>query len=169
MGKIYTVVFNSAIAGDGSTNNERFFFDWSQLEEGRYKCSFTFMGAVGSTAPTGTFVPNLFIDLGQGAFTNIASSNVPTNANIGSVFSAMYIGSLEFRSFTTAIASYGYYFAGTTTNPPFFLDNRPRNSFINIMMLTNTSTQGIGYTPVPGAYTLTLQLEKIHDGLNGRD
>jgi hypothetical protein len=161
MGRIYTVVFNSAVAGAASTNSEQFFFDWSQLEEGRYKVTFSFMSAVNSvTQPTGTFVPNIFIDLGQGAYTSIASSNVPTSAAIGAVFNANFLGSLEFKSFTSNVGSYGYYCATSTTNPPFYLDNRPRNNAVNITINNNGATQSTPFTPVPGAYTLTLQLHR---------
>lgn len=161
MGKIYTVVFNSAISGDPVTNSERFFFNWNLLPEGRYKCCFTFMGAVGGTPPNGISVPNLFMDLGQGAYTQIASSNVPTDPTIGDVFSANYIGSLEFKSFAVGANAQGYYYAGTNTNPPFFLDNKPRNSAIQILITTNGANQSTLFTPVPGTYTLTLQLEKL--------
>ena len=161
MGKIYTVVFNSDIGADAFTNSERFYYDWSQFEEGRYKCQFTFVSAAGGTAPTFASVPNLFMDLGQGAYTQIASSNVPTSTTIGAVFSASYIGSLETRTFTTAGGSTTYYYAGTTTNPPFFLDNKPRNNAVQILMVTNGANQSVLYAPVPGRYTLTLQLEKV--------
>jgi hypothetical protein len=119
------------------------------------------MGAVGGTPPTGSSVPNIFIDLGQGSYTQFASSNVPTNANIGAVYSASFIGALEFKSFTTTNGSLGYYYAGTNTNPPFFLDTRPQNNAVQIFMATNGATQSIGFTPVAGTYTLTLQLEKL--------
>lgn len=161
MGKIYTVVLNSLIANDATTQSERFFYDWSQIEEGRYECQFTFIGAVGGTAPTFGNIPNIFMDLGQGAYTNIASSNVPTSGNIGGSFSASYLGSLETRSFTTIAGSSTYYCASTTTNPPFYLDNRPRNNFIVVSLFSNTGAQGNPFAPIPGPYTLTLQLKKI--------
>lgn len=161
MGKIYTVVFNSAIAGANVRNNESFFYDWSSIEEGRYRVTWSFMSAVNATTqPTGTFVPNVFIDLGQGAYTTIASSNLATSPNVGAVFSQNFIGSLEFKSFTTNIASYGYYCADTTTNPPFYIDNKPRNNIVNITISTNGSTQGTAYTPTPGVWTLILQLHR---------
>lgn len=160
MGKIYTVVFGSAI-GEGATNVENFYFDWSKIEEGRYKCQFTFMSAVPATAPTMATVPMLFIDLGQGAYTNIASTNLPTSPNIGEVFNPNYIGCLETRTFTSGGTARSYYYAGTTTNPPFFIDNKPRNNFVQILMLSNTADLSTLYVPVPNLYTLTLQLEKL--------
>jgi hypothetical protein len=160
MGKIYNVVFNSDIGGDTNTNSERFYYDWSQLEEGRYKCTFTFISAVGAV-PNFAFVPNLFMDLGQGAYTQIASSNVPTSARIGAVFSSSYIGSLETKTLTTTAGSTSYYYAGLMTNPPFFLDNKPRNNAVQILIVTNGANQSTLYVPLPGIYTLTLQLEKL--------
>lgn len=160
MGKIYTVVFNSEIGADAVTNNERYYFDWSQLEEGRYKCQFTFISAV-ATAPTFLTVPNLFMDLGQGAYVQIASSNVPTSPGIGAVFNSTFLGALETKTLTTVAGSTSYYYAGLTTNPPFFLDNKPRNNAVQILIRTNGANQNTAYTPVPGAYTLTLQLEKL--------
>jgi len=160
MGKIYTVVFTSAI-GQGNTNVENFYFDWNRMEEGRYKCQFTFMSAVPATAPTMATVPVLFMDLGQGAYTTIASTNLATSPSIGQVFSPNYIGCLETRTFTTGGISRSYYYAGTTTNPPFFIDNKPRNQSIQVLMLSNTANLDTLYVPVPNLYTLTLQLEKL--------
>jgi hypothetical protein len=158
MGRIYNVVFNSAI-GAGATNNETFFYDWSQLEEGRYKCSFSFMSGHNPAAfADGNNVANLFMELGQGAYTAIAANSS------GSVYLPSYIGSLETRSIPTAAGAgtnVNYYYASTVTNPPFYLDNRPRNNNINIYMATNGANQSTAFTPVTGPYTLTLQLEKV--------
>jgi len=163
MGKTYTIVFNSAIANDTSTSTERYFFDWSQLEEGKYKGVFTFVnGQLGQSTPTYATVPALFMDLGQGAYTQIASSGVPTSSNIGRVYTPDYIGCLETRTITTNFGSTTYYYAGLTTNPPFYLDNRPRNSNVQILIQTIGVTGNTLYAPLIGAYTLTLQLEKLN-------
>ena len=163
MGKIYTVVFTSAI-GEGTANDENFYFDWSRIEEGKYKCQFTFMSAVPTVAPTMATVPVLFMDLGQGAYTTIASTNLATSPDIGAVFSPNYIGCLETRTFTSGGISRSYYYAGTTTNTPFFIDNKPRNNNVRILMLENDADLGTLYVPVPNFYTLTLQLEKLLGG-----
>ena len=161
MRKIYTVVFNSDVGADSVTNSERYYFDWSQFEEGRYKCQFTFISAIQGTPPTFATVPNLFMDLGQGAYVQIASSNVPTSPSIGAVFNSTFLGALETKTLTTVAGSSSYYYAGLMTNPPFFLDNKPRNNAVQILIRTNQANQNTAYTPVPGAYTLTLQLEKL--------
>jgi hypothetical protein len=101
------------------------------------------------------------MDLNQGAYTQIASTNVPTSTAIGAVFSCNYIGSLETKTLTTAAGSTSYYYAGLMTNPPFYLDNKPRNNAVQILMITNGANQSTLYTPVTGRYTLTLQLERI--------
>lgn len=165
MGKIFNVVLNSAVdsAGGIATNNENFYYDFSTMDEGKYKVTWSFMSAVNSVLqPTGVTVPNVFIDLGQGQFVNIASSS---NVNQGMNYNATFIGSLEFKSFTTPIASYGYYSATTTTNPPFYLDNKPRNNLINVLMFNNNPTISI-LSPVSGQYTLILSFEKQPDEIN---
>jgi hypothetical protein len=156
MGRIYTVVFQSAI-GAGISNNETFFYDWSQLEEGKYKCSFSFMsGHNPASFVDGNNVANLFCDLGQGSNVVIASNSSGLN------YLSSYIGSLETRTIATAgVGTYvSYYYASTSTNPSFFIDCKPRNNIVNIYMATNGSNQSTAFTPVSGPYTLTLQLEK---------
>ena len=158
MGRIYTIVFNSSI-GDGSAiTNESYFYDWSLLDEGKYKCSFTFMsGHNPVTFANGNDVCNIFMDLGQGSNVTIASSSTGGN------FLSTYIGSLETRSIITSAngsAQINYYYASTVTNPAFYLDNRPRNNKIIIYMATNGANQNTVFAPIPGPYTLTLQLEK---------
>lgn len=159
MGRIYTVVFNSAIGDGAAITNESFFHDWSLLEDGKYKCSFTFMSGHNAAAfADGNNVCNLFMDLGQGANVSIASPSSGGN------FLATYIGSLETRSIATSAngsAQINYYYASTVTNPPFYLDNKPNNNKVVIYMATNGANQSTVFAPVPGAYTLTLQLEKI--------
>jgi hypothetical protein len=164
MGKTYTIVFNSAIAADTSTSTERYYFDWSRLEDGKYKGIFTFVnGQVGQVAPTYATVPALFMDLGQGAYTQIASTGVPTSANIGDVYSPDFIGCLETRTLITGGPLYStYYYAGLTTNPPFYLDNKPRNNNVQILIQTIGANGNTLYAPLIGAYTLTLQLEKLN-------
>lgn len=158
MGRIYTVVFNSSIGDGGALTNESFFYDWTLLEEGKYKCSFTFMSGHGGVFANGNDVCNIFMDLGQGANVSIASPSLT-----GATFLATYVGSLETRTIATGAggAYITYYYASTVTNPPFYLDNRPKNNRISIFMATNGANQSTVFAPVPGPYTLTLQLEKM--------
>ena len=64
MGKIYNIVLNSAFGTVGTDiRTVNFFYDWSILEQGRYKLTFTFITAVLTT--TNANVLNIFTDLCQ--------------------------------------------------------------------------------------------------------
>jgi len=163
MGKIFNVVINSSVDSvDGSSSTvENFYHDFSTMDEGKYKVTWSFISAVNTVEqPTGQYVANVFIDLGQGANVNIVSS---ANNNQGRNYSSNFIGSLEFRSFTTPIASYGYYYAATTTNPPFYLDNKPRNNLMTVSLFSNQFQTSSLFTPPAGIYTLILSFEKQPD------
>ena len=158
MGKIYTAVFVSTI-GVGTTVSESFFFDWSVLPESKYKVSFTFLTGISAGLYTNVSPCNLFCDLGQGAYTTIAS---PSTSN--SSYSANFIGVAQLRECTVAALAgtvqEPYLVAETNTNAPFFIDSRPRNNMVNISMLSViTATGGTSYAPVPGPYTLTFSFE----------
>jgi len=62
MGKIYNIVLNSN-NGAGGTNAKTYYYDWSLIPEGRYKCSFSYVGS----AQTLNVVTNakIYLDLGQ--------------------------------------------------------------------------------------------------------
>lgn len=167
MGKIFNVVLNSSVDSvDGTSSTiENFYHDFSTMDEGRYKVTWSFISAVNSVElPTGQYVANVFIDLGQGAYVNIASS---ANNNQGRNYSANFVGSLEFRSFTTTTAgastSYGFYSASTTTNPPFYLDNKPRNNLVTVSLFSNQFQTSSLFTPPAGIYTLILSFHKEPD------
>jgi len=158
MGKIYTAVFCSTI-GIGTTVSESFFFDWSVLPESRYKVSFTFVTGVSAGVFANASPCNLFCDLGQGAYTTIAS---PSTSNPS--YSANFIGCA--RLYDCAAGALGaqepYLAADTTSNAPFFLDGRPRNNTVAISMLSViTPAGGTVYAPVPGPYTLTFSFEAV--------
>ncbi len=64
MGKIYNIVLNSSFGTDGpDIRTENFFYDWSRLEQGRYKLTFTFISSILTT--TNTSVLNIYTDLCQ--------------------------------------------------------------------------------------------------------
>jgi len=62
MGKIYNIVLNSN-NGAGLSNAKTFYYDWSLLPEGKYKCSFSYLGS----AQVLNQVTNakVYLDLGQ--------------------------------------------------------------------------------------------------------
>ena len=163
MGRIYNVVLNSQLSNAAglATPNEYFFYDWSQLPDTPYKITWTFNSA--NLVATNTTVANLYLDLGQGAYTSIASSNLATAGPlVGASYRANFIGTLEVRSYTNSTpASGSYLFASTNTNPPLYVDTRPRNNQLFVEIHTNGNTTETNYTPASGQYTLILSLESL--------
>ncbi len=159
MGKIYTVVLNSQISQSAisAIANESFYNDWSMIPESKYKVGFTFISAQGTAVPPNTAGVNVFIDLGQGANVEIASSSLSYQ---GSVYASSFVGSLELRSISNATTSLSFFYAGTTTNNPIYLDNRPRNNLITVAMATNASYPAFIPSSIMGQYTLILSLEQ---------
>ena len=165
MGKTYKVVFNSDIANSGNNGLQRFFYDWTRLEQGQYKCSFSMICAVGAN-------PNLNVDVG--VFMDLGQSNTfiarPFNANVGTgqfgsnYMNPSYIGMLADNNLeTTLLANTTVYaFANLNDNPPFYLQKRPPNNNIQIGVYIVSPTFPVIYNPVLiGRYTLTLYLEKL--------
>ena len=159
MGKIYTVVLNSQISQTATTAiaYEQFYNDWSVLPECKYKVGFTFTSAQGTVVPPNTAGINVYIDLGQGANVEIASSSL---SNQGTVYASSFLGSLELRSITNATTGLSFFYAGTTTNYPIFLDNRPRNNLIQVSIATNGANPTFLTSTLMGQYTLILSLEE---------
>jgi len=149
MGRIYTFLLNSDIAGN-ATANCRYFIDWEMLPPNkRFKVSFTFMSATGVL--TNTEVANVFIDLGQ-------SKSVVANSEFAQTgFKSSYIGSLRWAGFATGQLS-----ASTTDNPPIWLDCRPPNNIIKVEIHNANATILTDYAPVP-KYALTLSFEEQPD------
>jgi len=144
MGRIFTVVFNSDIATATTSVSEIFYYDWGQLPQGEYKVSFSFVSGIATL--TNVYCANIFVDLGQDV--SLATSN-------GKVIRSGYLGSLRYSS-TGASSTL---FASVNDNPPLYLMNRPSNNMVLIQVLSNSSTTGTDYSPVPASYTLCLSLE----------
>jgi hypothetical protein len=168
MGKVYKVVFNSAIAtGTGENDNRFYFYDWSRIPEGRYKCSFTYVNQVGQRILF-FYDAMVFMDLGQtNVFfadrSSVRATNIPFGAQY---FNQGFIGCLEnqnTRSTVSSNPSNGSYIARIETNPPFYLDKRPTNNNVNIRIVNGTASLKDGdlFSYNMGNYTLTLYLEHL--------
>lgn len=163
MGKTYKVVFNSDTAG-GSNGFQQFFFDWTELEQCQYKCSFSMVCAVASN-PNLNVIPSVFMDLGQSE-TLIAR---PLNTGVfgSSYMLPSFIGTLGVNNIKNnpidIVPTATYAFADLEDNPPFYLQKRPPNNFINIgIYITRGAPFPSIYNPnIIGRYTLTLYLEKM--------
>jgi hypothetical protein len=173
MGKTYKVVFNSAIAlGSPTSSNDTqfFFYDWSRIPEGRYKCSFTYINQIQQRILLFT-TAMVFMDLGQNHVFFADRSAVRSGAGIpfgAEYYNSTFIGCLESQNTRTGAspiqnATNGGYLATRDTNPPFYLDKRPNNNNINIRVVEGTASltngQLFGYNM--GNYTLTLYLEHL--------
>ena len=151
MGKIYNIVLNSAY---GSTNvdirNVSYFYDWSRLEQGRYKLTFTFATAVFTT--TNANVLNIFTDLCQ---TNTFFAG---NPNSSQSYGFQYLGMAR----ASATGANNYLYAPNNFNGEMYLNSRPSNNLFSILLLNNDANKsGYSSTTLPGNYSLILTLELL--------
>ena len=147
-GKTYTILFQSS-QGTGSIGSRSYYFDFSKLEQGRYKGSFSFITASGTTTVA---CCNIFCELGQEC---MYSANTPTGSQLSNGY--FFIGSAGVSS----IGTNAYVYCTAVDNPPFYLLNRPSNNNVTIRILQNDAGQS-AYTPEL-AYSLTLSLELLDD------
>ncbi len=167
MGRIYKVVLNSSFTTTANYNVS-YYYDWSQIPDQPYKVSFTYTSVANFQAGaylTASYVAMVYVDLGQGAYTSIASA--PANPNpAGAIYRANHLGVLEIKTMMTPTAG-GYYSwlsADTTTNFASYINTRPRNNTVLVEIDTNNNTLGGDYNaPTPGNYVLTLCLEGLGD------
>lgn len=165
MGKVYKVVFNSVVSQSAGTNDNQFYFyDWSLIPEGRYKCSFTYVNQVGQRQQL-FYTGMVFMDLGQ---TNVFFADRSSVRAVGIPFGAEYynqgfIGCLENMNTRGVNVTNGSYIARTETNPPFYLGKRPNNNNVNIKIVEGTAslTNGTLFGYNMGNYTFTLYLEHL--------
>jgi hypothetical protein len=151
MGRTWTFLLNSDIAGNANTANCRYFIDWCDMPlNKRYKMNFTFVSATGIL--TNTEVANVFVDLGhaQGVI-------CPPENNSAQAYKSGYIGSLQWQGTATGKLS-----ASMVDNPPVWFDSRPIQNTIRVEIHTATATQMTDYAPVP-KYSMTLCFEEQPD------
>lgn len=149
-GKIYVFVFQSAI-GTGTSLNENFYVDWSRIPNKPYKCTFTFASALFDV--NGGAVPNVFMDLAGEATLFANNANVIVNSRAG------YLGMLR----VTGHGANNWIYADTTTNVPTYLDSRPFNNNVNVLIQANSGNQTTPYFAAPAQWTLNLSLEQLED------
>ena len=153
MGKIYNIVLNSAFGTTGTDiRTVNFFYDWTRLEQGRYKLTFTFATAVLTT--TNATVLNIFTDLCQ---TNTFVASNP-NGTRYDTYAYQYLGMA--RASLTGANSYLY--APNNFNGEIYLNQRPSNNLFSILLLNNDATKSAyTSTTLPGNYSLILTLELL--------
>lgn len=151
MGKTYTYTFYSSI-GLGATNiNKQYNVDWSKLPNKPFKVSFSFCSSY--TLKVGTTKMMLFADLGQ--TTTIASSLNGPDKN----YPCGFLGFL-YDEESTAVALRLNVNTDRTYNAPIWIDTRPVNNNLTIL-INNNIAQVMNPSPmIPAFYTLTLYFEE---------
>lgn len=153
MGKIYNIVLNSAygtVSGDIRTLN--FYHDWSKLEEGKYKLTFTFLSAVFTT--TNTSVCNIYTDLCQ---TNTFFAGNPNSTQYPNL-NYQYLGIV--RPMGSGVNAYIY--APNNFNGEIYLNQRPQQNLFTIYLLNNDTSKSLySSTTLPNSYSLVLNFELL--------
>jgi hypothetical protein len=157
MGKIYNIVLNSGMGTADATNGTReinYFYDFSTMEEGNYKVTFSFLTSFFTT--TNSTVCNVFLDLGQ----NSQMAKNQSNSN-SQKYPNLFLGFLRY----SGTGASQHLFADNITNAPVYLNQKPKNNNIKVLLLNNNANQD-AYTS--GAITITnysliLNFEKIDE------
>ena len=153
MGKIYNIVLNTAFGTqvtDVRTMN--FFYDWSRLEQGRYKLTFQFVSSILTT--TNVSVLNIYTDLAQ---TNTFFACNPDGTR-NDTYAYQYLGMAR----ASGTGTNNYLYAPNNFNGEIYLNQRPSNNLFTVLLLNNDSTRsGYSSTTLPGNYSLVLNLELL--------
>ena len=165
MGKIYTYVFMSDIATINSTvtSQEKFFVDWSQMPDMKYKVTFVFASSTPATQLDNNDPANVFVDLGQGSTTTIVGGQNSSQQTFGSSFLGVVVPQILVLGAGAVPVYASYLCANTTTNNPIYLLGRPRNNNVQIQiieLITSANPSGSYYAPYSGAYTMTINFEE---------
>jgi len=145
---IYNVILQSVIGVD-INGGEKFFYDWSQLEDVPYKVSFSFTCTIFNN--TGLNNAILYVDLGQ-VQNNIAQAQLASS----SILKGNYLGFLQ--NYGTGAGAWLQ--ADTNLNPPTYITGRPRNNNFSVE-IQNNNIATTDFAPQPAQYTLILSFEKI--------
>ena len=146
--KIYNVVLQSEIGTGGTKSNESFFYDWTQIPDVPYHVTFSFMSAT-IALTSAAQIASLYIDLSQ-SYNQLATGQ--TGAQ--SAYRGQFLGNLMYLG----VAAQNFQYAEIKTNPPTFLNGRPRNNNF-VVEIHNSPTQDYG--PAPGIYCLVLSFQEI--------
>lgn len=155
MGKIYNIVLNSAFGtASPDVRQVNFFYDWSRLEQGRYKLSFTFVTSTLTT--TNATVLNIFTDLAQ---TNTFFASNP-DGTMNNTYGYQYLGMAR----ASATGASSYLFAPNNFNGEIYLNQRPSNNLFSILLLNNDATKSAyTSTTLMGNFSLVLTLELLEE------
>jgi hypothetical protein len=152
----FNIVLNSQQSALGTnTNNLYYEFNWTNIPQGKYEMSFSFL-AQNNGDYVANDCPQVFLSLGC-----VPSVYQASNLN-GSVVST-FIGSL--RAQTHAAGQVGFY-ANTNDNPNVFFNNLPTSGPIRVQVFQDDFTTP--FVTATGAinlaqYVLVLSFQKVGD------
>ena len=146
--RIYNVVLQSETGTGTTKSNESFFYDWTQIPDVPYHVTFSFMSAT-IALTSAAQIASLYIDLSQ-SYNQLATGQTGTQ----SAYRGQFLGNLMYEG----VAANNFLYAATNTNPPTFLNGRPRNNNF-VVEIHNSPTQDYG--PAPGIYCLVLSFQEI--------
>jgi hypothetical protein len=123
--KSYSVVLNSTnkISSGASLSDCRFGMNWGILPEGEYEVHFTFISKVMNLSTTDIACIN--VNLGS---SNVFQAGANTSAN-----TLNFIGIAK----PYLVSTTAYLLSEDNTNPPIFLNGRPRDNFIDVHIKLN--------------------------------
>jgi hypothetical protein len=149
--ELYSVVLNSNNATVSGTDY-LFSFDWSVIPDGNYLVHFSFNTSTLNTVANPQ-IAMIYCDALSGSNTYIASNQ----ADRASAQTTTLLG----IAYPYIVSTASTLHAEDSTNPPVFLNTKPRNNQFSVSILTNAASP----TPYPSfpAWVLTLQF-KPYDG-----
>lgn len=146
--KFYNVILQSAIGNGATVLSETYFYDWTRIPDVPYKLTFTFNST--SIVPSATTNASIYMNLNQ-SYNNVASAQ-GTNV-VG--YRSDFLGSLYINYNTS---TFSYLAADITSNPPVYLDGRPKNNNFMVQILAGVDT---AYNVTPTSYQLILSFEEL--------
>ena len=145
--RIYNVVLQSAI-GDGPTlSSETFFYDWSQIPDVPYYVRFSFASSVNPITQFAQMAM-LYVDLAQ---SNNQLANPQSSAQ--SSYRSQFLGNIMYAT----VSGNNYLFAENNTNPPTYLNERPKSNNITVEIRSTLTTY---FTPFSSPYSLILSFQE---------
>lgn len=135
--KSYNVVLNSTnkISSGASLSDCRFGMNWGILPDGEYEVHFTFISKVMNLSTTDVACINV----------NLGSSNVFQAGSNTSANTTNFLGVAK----PYLVSTTAFLLAEDSTNPPLFLNGRPRNNYIDVQINTNDNVTL--YAPTTGS------------------
>ena len=143
--KFYNVILQSAIGNGATVMSETYFYDWTRIPDVPYKLTFSFNSSY--LTPSAGTNASIYTNLNQ-PYSNVASAQGSTVVGYRSDF----LGSL----YVYVALTFAYLAADITSNPPIYLDGRPRNNNFMVQILSGVD---IAYAVVPASYQLILSFE----------